>query len=60
MKKTVRRRITNLESQMQRGLRLSLETIRTLTSGELANAVAGCDTTSVTTEKTNIGTRNAC
>lgn len=51
MKKTIRRRITNLESQMHRGLRLSLETIRTLSSGELANAVAGCDTTSVTTER---------
>jgi hypothetical protein len=51
MKKTIRRRITNLESQMHRGLRLSQETIRSLTSGELANAVAGCDTTSVTTER---------
>jgi hypothetical protein len=33
-------------------LRLSQETIRTLSATELSQAVAGCDTTSLTTEWT--------
>jgi hypothetical protein len=59
MKKSTGRRITNQESPRQRGLRLAQETIRALTSGELANAVSGCDTTSVTTEAPGIS-RGGC
>jgi hypothetical protein len=53
MKKTTRRR---LASPPERGLRLSPDTIRTLSSHELTHAIAGnkqvtiCDTTSLTTE----------
>jgi hypothetical protein len=52
MKKKIRRHITNQELIDQRGLHLARETIRTLGATELAQAVSGCDTTSVTTEKT--------
>jgi hypothetical protein len=50
MKKTTGRHITNQELPRQRGLRLAQETIRALSVRELAQAVSGCDTTSVTTE----------
>lgn len=53
MKKEARRRITSPDSKKQRGLRLSRDMIRTLTSTDLSRAVGGsCDTGSLTTEKT--------
>jgi len=36
----------------KRVLQLSLETIRTLRGGDLSRVIAGCDTTSFTTEGT--------
>jgi len=52
MRKQARRRVANSEPSRKRGLRLSQETIRTLTNQDLSLAVAGCDTTSLTTEHT--------
>jgi len=51
MKRKNRRCITDPEPTMLRSLRLSHETIRTLGASELSQAVAGCDTTSLTTER---------
>lgn len=51
MKKETRRGIANSESKKQRGLRLSKDMIRTLTSADLSQAVGGsCSTGSLTTE----------
>jgi hypothetical protein len=52
MRKQARRRVANSEPSRKRGLRLSQETIRTLTNQDLSLAVSGCDTTSLTTEHT--------
>jgi hypothetical protein len=52
MKKKIRGRITDPEPVMARPLRLSHETIRTLSYCDLSQvAGANCDTTSVTTER---------
>jgi hypothetical protein len=60
MKRT-RRRITNPELS-RRALYLSQETIRNLSSADLAQAAAGvgCDTTSLTTEHTDSNTQVGC
>jgi len=52
MRKQARRRVANSEPSRLHGLRLSQETIRTLTNQDLSLAVSGCDTTSLTTEHT--------
>jgi len=52
MRRQARRRVANSEPPRLRGLRLSQETIRTLSNQDLALAVSGCDTTSLTTEHT--------
>jgi hypothetical protein len=47
-------RVANPESVRQRGLHLTHETIRTLSSSDLTQAVAGsCETGSLTTDRTN-------
>ena len=52
MQKKPRRPITNLESQKQRRLELSRETVRVLGANDLsqANGGSGCITPSYTTE----------
>ena len=53
MKKKTRGHVANPESKTRRVLRLSQETVRVLSSGELTAAAGGdtaCDTTSFTTE----------
>ena len=50
MKKTIRRNA--LSPAAHRALSLSHETIRTLRAADLTRAVAGCDTTSYTTDNT--------
>lgn len=50
MRKTTRRGVTDSEFT-QRGLRLTKDVIRTLTTAELTQAVGGsCNTGSITTE----------
>lgn len=60
MKRQARRRSFHVESTEKRVLRLSQETIRTLRSDLLANVVAGCNTTSWTTEHTDSGSAQEC
>jgi hypothetical protein len=55
MKKLAQRGITNPEQIGKRVLRLSQETVRVLGTGELSQAISGCDTTSWTTEKPQSG-----
>ena len=52
MKRKTRQQITNLESNHQRRLELSRETVRVLDANELSRAVGGsiCTSTSWTTE----------
>jgi hypothetical protein len=52
MKKITRGHVANPESTKRRALRLSQETVRVLSAGELTAAVGACDTTSFTTEHT--------
>jgi hypothetical protein len=53
MKKKTRRQITKLESNDQRRLELSRETVRVLGADVLSHAIggSGCSSTSWTTEK---------
>jgi hypothetical protein len=51
MKKKTRRPITDPEPPKLRGLHLAHETVRMLSAADLALAVAGCDTGSITTER---------
>lgn len=51
MKKKTRRPITDPEPPKLCGLHLSHETVRTLSVADLAHAVAGCNTGSITTER---------
>jgi hypothetical protein len=51
MKKNIRARISNPESQRRRALRLSHETVRVLSSTDLGRAAGGsCDTGSYPTD----------
>lgn len=53
MKKATTRRIANSESGRKKVLRLSRETVRRLSSGDLSQAIGGsCDTTTDTTLST--------
>lgn len=51
-KKKSRDRVAHPESGKPRGLRLTVDTLRTLSSADLTQAVSGCDTGSLTTEQT--------
>jgi hypothetical protein len=49
MRKQTSRQISSLKAPRKRELKLSLETVRALTSGELLQVVTGCPTGSDTT-----------
>jgi hypothetical protein len=51
MKKMTSSRITNQEHNKRRVLRLAVETVRSLRSEALAQALSGCDTTSFSTQR---------
>jgi hypothetical protein len=59
MRKQTRRPISSSKSPKKRALRLSLETVRKLTSEELSQVVTGCPTGSETTYHQNGGS-NGC
>jgi len=55
MKKRQQQTTKGLENTRRRVLRLAQESIRTLGSDDLSQAISGCDTTSFTTEKPAAG-----
>lgn len=60
MNKT-RRHVSHQESTRGRGLRLTAETIRTLTAADLTQAVGGsCNTGSITTESLSPPNTKGC
>jgi hypothetical protein len=50
MKKTTRHGMTGPDVKQKRALRLAQETVKTLSSGELTQAISGCNTTSWSSE----------
>jgi hypothetical protein len=59
MKKNTRVRVAKLELEQRRVLRLAQETVRALTAHDLTGVIAGCNTTSWSTEAPP-ATNNAC
>jgi hypothetical protein len=60
MKKTTARSVPNSERVGKRTLRLAQETVRRLSSDELAQAAGGCVTPSWTTEQTDGASALGC